>query len=142
MAPDSKRSVIAIDPGLVKCGLVLVVSDGDRRIERAVVSTAGLVVELSKLLRQNTEVDTIVIGSGTGSATLARAIRDMFPNITLTLVDEKGTSLLARQRYFKENPPKGWRKLIPCTLQLPQEPYDDYAALLLAERYLDAKSGE
>jgi hypothetical protein len=58
----------------------------------------------------------------------------------IVLVDEKGTSLLARERYLKENPPAGWRRLLPSGMQIPKEPYDDYAALLLAERYLSNPS--
>jgi RNase H-fold protein (predicted Holliday junction resolvase) len=134
------RNVIAIDPGNVKCGLVYLEIGGKTTVERAVVPSDHLVVSLSKLLRDHPSVSVIVIGSGTGSGTLSRAIRSSFPEKTVVLVDEKGTSLLARARYFQENPPRGWRRLLPIGMQLPQEPYDDYAALLLAERYLVSTS--
>jgi RNase H-fold protein (predicted Holliday junction resolvase) len=137
---EKSHCVIAIDPGKVKCGLVFVQTNGSTKVERAVVPAEHLVVSLSKLVREHPEVDDIVIGSGTGSGTLSRAIRNAFPGKKLVLVDEKGTSLLARVRYFEEHPPRGWRRLLPLGMQLPQEPYDDYAALLLAERYLTSNS--
>jgi cysteine synthase len=91
---------------------------------------------LSQLIRKHDDVQTIILGSGTGSGTLARAIREAFPAIHLHLIDEKGTTLLARDRYFIDHPPRGWKALIPTSLQVPPEPIDDYAALILAEKFL------
>jgi len=136
MATSVTRSVVAIDPGNAKCGLVLVEAGDHTRIVRSVVPTETLIVSLSQLIRQNPPVETILIGSGTGSHVLAKAIRTALPSAELLVVDEKGTTLLARQRYFKDHPPRGWKKLIPIGMLIPDEPYDDYAALLLAERYL------
>jgi len=51
-------------------------------------------------------------------------------------VEETGTTLEARRRYFRDHPPRGWRRLLPITLQLPPEEYDDYVAELLLERVL------
>ena len=54
------------------------------------------------------------------------------------LVDEHHSSEEGRRRYFQANPPKGWRRLLPIGLQTPPKPYDDYVAILLAERYVRA----
>jgi hypothetical protein len=56
--------------------------------------------------------------------------------VPLRAVDEHGTTLRARARYFTDHPPRGWRRLIPRSLQTPPEPYDDYVAVLLAEAAL------
>ena len=42
----------------------------------------------------------------------------------------------ARELYFREHPPRGWRRLVPTGLQLPPVPVDDYAAILIARRFL------
>ena len=46
------------------------------------------------------------------------------------------TSVKARERYWEHNPRRGWRRLLPATLQTPPEPVDDFVALILAERVL------
>jgi RNase H-fold protein (predicted Holliday junction resolvase) len=130
--------VVAIDPGRSKCGLTFVEKSNTTHVERSIVPTERLIASLSILLRQHPEVTVILIGSGTGSATLARAIREALPMHQLIVVDEKGTSIIARQRYLEDNPPKGWMRFLPRGLRTPPEPYDDYAALLLAERYLES----
>ncbi len=138
METDQGRSIVAIDPGNAKCGLVFLAENGERVVERSVVPTTQLVSSLSTLLKRHPAITTIVMGSGTGSGSLAKAIRSALPEIKLLKVDEVGTSLLARERYWQENPPQGWRKILPRTLLTPSVPIDDYAALLLAERYLAA----
>jgi hypothetical protein len=55
------------------------------------------------------------------------------------LIEEAGTTLAARARYFKEHPRRGWRRLLPLGLQTPPEPYDDYVAVLLAEAALGSR---
>ncbi|HKM17981.1 MAG TPA: pre-16S rRNA-processing nuclease YqgF, partial [Limnochordia bacterium] len=37
------------------------------------------------------------------------------------------------------HPPRGWRRLLPVSLQTPPVPIDDYVAVILAQRYLDGK---
>ncbi len=128
--------MLGIDPGRSKCGLAYVNWAADPIVERSVVPTESLVVTVCRMLRQHPEVEVIVIGSGTGSRTLAKAVHEALPESKIALVDEVGTSVLARQRYLAANPPKGWKKLLPKGLLVPDEPIDDYAALILAERFL------
>ena len=56
--------------------------------------------------------------------------------LPFALVDERETTLQARARFFIDHPPRGWRRLMPRGMLLPDRPIDDYAALLIAERYL------
>jgi RNase H-fold protein (predicted Holliday junction resolvase) len=58
--------------------------------------------------------------------------------LPVELVDERETSLLARARFFRDHPPRGWRRIVPRGMLLPDRPIDDYAALLIAERFLKA----
>ena len=78
----------------------------------------------------------VIVGSGTGSKPVIHMLREKFPGIGLLAVDEKDTTLQARERYWEHNPRPWWRRLVPSSLQLPPVPIDDFAALILAERVL------
>jgi hypothetical protein len=52
------------------------------------------------------------------------------------LVDERGTTLAARRRYWELFPARGWRRLLPMGLRLPPRDWDDVVAQLLLERRL------
>jgi hypothetical protein len=78
----------------------------------------------------------IVIGSGTGSRPVAGIVREAHPGFGILIIDETDTSIQARERYWEHHPRRGWRRLLPSTLQVPPEPIDDFAAMVLAERVL------
>ncbi|MCH3914335.1 MAG: hypothetical protein LKE29_03425 [Acidaminococcaceae bacterium] len=42
----------------------------------------------------------------------------------------------ARKLYWQVNPPKGLRKLLPTSMQVPPENLDGLAAVVLVKRYL------
>lgn len=54
-------------------------------------------------------------------------------------VDERHTTERARAEYWRAHPPRGLWRLVPLGLQVPGEPYDDFAALIMARDFL-AKS--
>jgi hypothetical protein len=56
--------------------------------------------------------------------------------VPVHIIDETDTTYRARALYFAEHPPRGWRRLLPLGLQVPPGPIDDYAAMLIARRYL------
>jgi RNase H-fold protein (predicted Holliday junction resolvase) len=60
--------------------------------------------------------------------------------ITVAMVDERNSSVEARDRYWQMYPPKGLTRLIPKSLRVPPRPIDDIVAILLIERYL--KNGQ
>ena len=126
--------VLAVDPGRSKCGLAVVGSDSGVRT-RAVVPREKLVETVDRFARAYSP-SIVIVGGGTGSKAARNAIESLPSPTRVETVDEKFTSLDAKERFFKENPPRGLRKLIPTTLQVPQVPYDDYVAVLLAERYI------
>jgi len=145
------ETVLAVDPGRAKCGLAVVAGPAadaagedigpPRWLERAVVPTERLVRAVADVLGRRPEVCRMLIGDGTNSATLRRALAATFPLIPLLVVDEFNTSARARQRFVRENPAPGWRRLLPSGLRSPEVPYDDYAAILLAEDYFAKKVG-
>jgi RNase H-fold protein (predicted Holliday junction resolvase) len=91
--------------------------------------------ELVREWQRRYGVTEVVIGNRTASRDVARTLEGVL-GVPLRAVDEQGTTLRARARYFAEHPPRGWRRLVPKSLQTPPEPYDDYAAVLLAEAAL------
>ena len=124
-------TVLAIDPGRAKCG-VAVVSRDNGVLARAVVPPDDLSATL-RLLAARFEAQAVVVGSGTGSGEIGDVAAEVsLPRHTL---DERFSTQKARARYFQDNPPRGWRRLVPRGLLLPPVPYDDYAAVLLAEEF-------
>lgn len=134
MQPQPPVVVLAVDPGSHKCGLA-VVDEALAVHERRVVETEALAGAVHELLASH-PVTHLVTGNRTGSRRVLPLLRELAGGRPVLPVEEHLTSVEARQRYFRENPPRGWRRLIPLGLQVPPCPVDDYAAVLLAERFL------
>ena len=130
------KTVLAIDPGSEKCGMARVSREDNGSIEvlwRGVVPRSQVLETLKDKLEPK---ELVVIGRGTGSRMLVQEVSESMPSAAVLLVDEKDTSLQARERYWEFNPRRGWRRLLPASLQVPPEPVDDFVALILAERVL------
>lgn len=133
-----EKTILAIDPGSSKCGMALVRRDGLDHLHldwHAIVPTGDL-PERAAELQGSHPFGLIVVGNGTRSRAVVDALREKMPSVGILVVDERDTTIIARERYWEHNPRRGWRKLIPATLQVPPEAIDDYAALVLAERVL------
>lgn len=125
--------ILGIDPGTRKCGYAVVARSGAPPAEIGIVETAALAALAAQLVGRY-PIDAIALGSGTHAPPVALALRAC--GIPVHVVDERETTLRARFRYFQDHPPRGWRRLIPRGMLLPPRPIDDYAALLIAERYV------
>ncbi|SDF72584.1 Holliday junction resolvase RuvX [Sporolituus thermophilus] len=128
--------VIAVDPGRDKCGIAAVSRDRGV-LYKAVVPTAALAGKVAKLAHDYGAAAVVVGDRTTGSAAvkeLSALIIDGRP-LMIATVDEHRSTDEARRRYWQENPPRGLRRLIPTTMQVPPAPVDDYVAVILAERY-------
>ncbi|MGA8535360.1 MAG: hypothetical protein WB615_14730 [Candidatus Tumulicola sp.] len=125
-------AVLGVDPGNDKAGFALLDHDGSL-IAAGVVPVSALRERLQALLAGRS-VAALALGRGTNAGALAARLGDL--GIPIHLVDEHDTSRLARELYFKEHAPRGWRRLIPLGLQIPPVPIDDYAAILIARRFL------
>ncbi len=126
-------AVLGIDPGTRKVGYALVARSGTA-IEQGIVALE----EIDALVRRlagNGAIEAIALGHGTNAEGLRERL--LVLGVPMTTVDERETTLRARALYFQENPPRGWRRLIPLGMQLPPRPVDDYAAVLIARRYLE-----
>lgn len=131
--------VIAIDPGRDKCG-VAVVHRTRGVLGREVTKTSEAVQRAAQLL-DSYDLSIIVLGNSTSSRHLKRQLEGIQTapgkQIEIALVNEYRSTDEARIRYWSENPPRGIKRLIPLSMQVPPVPVDDYAAVILAERYFE-----
>jgi len=127
--------ILGLDPGTRKCGYALVPDGGGKPLALGIAPLADLGAVLRTVVA-GTPVARVALGRGTNAAVVG-AVLDRLA-LPYTLVDEHETTLRARARYFADHPPRGWKRLIPRGMLLPERPVDDYAALLIAERYLKA----
>ena len=137
---ETSKTVLAIDPGKSKCGLAVVMRDAEENIHlvwNQIVPREN-VVEKIKEAHDVAAYSMIVVGNGTTSKPLVHEIREAFPSLAILVVDEKETTLQARERYWEHNKRRGFWRIIPSTLIPPPCPIDDYAALVIAERVLIA----
>ena len=125
-------SVIGVDPGRDKCG-VAVLTGGGEIIFESVIATAELETTLKKIIAQN-EIELAILGDGTTHKAAEKILRGL--GLSVQIVDEKHTTEEARRLYWEKNPPRGWRKLLPTSLQVPPEPVDGLVAEILARRFL------
>jgi RNase H-fold protein (predicted Holliday junction resolvase) len=136
--PIEKKSdiIISIDPGSAKTGIAVMKMD-KTLLERKIIQTDQLKFNLKTCIKQYKPA-IIIMGNGTWSKKLAPDVTEAVEDIKLQLVNEKHSTERAKLRYFRENPPRGIWKLLPVTMQVPKEPVDDYAAIILAEDYIDS----
>jgi hypothetical protein len=118
-----------VDPGRSKCGLVLVDTESLQVLSGAVVICEQVLDRLSDWQVAG-GLDGIVLGDGTGSAAWLPKLRSLAP---VQQVNEYGTTLRARRRYWELWPPRGWQRLIPRGLLIPPEELDAIAALVMVE---------
>ncbi|MGI6295013.1 MAG: RuvX/YqgF family protein [Armatimonadota bacterium] len=132
--------VLAIDPGRCKCGVAVVAyANAPQVLHREVVET-GCISEIISSLCSRYSVDKILLGDGTTSDNISKLAEQC--GLEVRIIDEKLSTVEARKKYFQQNPPRGLRKFIPVSLQTPPEAYDDYVAVILAERYFACMVGD
>ena len=138
--------VLAIDPGRSKCGVAVCTprddSDRPKILHREVVPTDKLVMHVTALVDAH-HPNVVLIGDGTQSATLRKAVGKSLPDgMRFEEVPEAFTSQRVRARLQKEWLPKGLVRLLPSGLRPPPKAYDDYVAALLAEDWLLAQKNK
>lgn len=127
--------IYSIDPGRDKTGLAIYDPMQRAVVDHRIVATRELIETLHKLQGRHA-LETFLLGDGTHSVELARVLQQAFPAIVCAMVDETNSTLEARTLYFKLHPPKGLKRLIPLTMQVPPEPVDDLVAIILLHRHL------
>lgn len=127
--------ILSIDPGREKTGIALLNQTKEILMHKIIESK--LLIETIEQLVESYQIDKIVMGNGTSSKEKAKQIKAHFSNLDLSLINEYRTTDEARKLYFKKNPPKGLKRLIPIGMQVPPVPIDDYAAIVIGLKYLN-----
>ena len=125
--------ILAIDPGREKTGIAILKNSDV--LEHEIINSEEL-VQIIKSLLEKYIIKTIVMGNGTSSKKKYDLLKREFIDRDIVLINEYRTTDEARKLYFQENPPKGWKKLIPLGMQVPPVPVDDYAAIVIGRKYL------
>jgi RNase H-fold protein (predicted Holliday junction resolvase) len=130
--------LLAIDPGREKCGLAVVTPER-KVLVKEIIDLAEVHLRIAHYIGRFGVV-LIVLGDRTG----AREVRDLLRrggfHQEVAFVDEHRSSELGRERYLRDHPGRGWERLLPIGLRTPDHPYDDYVAVILAERFLDGRA--
>ncbi|MGB9612633.1 MAG: resolvase [Candidatus Margulisiibacteriota bacterium] len=126
--------ILALDPGKEKCGLAILDQSGNV-LEKKIIAPQE-VSSLVPLLVAKYSLSVIIVGQSAFGKKIEKELLKLELKANIIFVSEKYSTLEARRRYWQENKPKGLWRLIPTTLRTPPVPVDDYAAVILGERYL------
>ena len=125
---------ISIDPGNKKCGLLLADKESGNVIE-AGISSLNKLFDLVCLWNKEYNIDKIVIGDGTNCKYIAKELKqkNLF---NLTYINEKGSTLRARFRYWEIWAPNYFIRWLPKEMLFPPDNLDAVVALILLEDFL------
>lgn len=144
--------ILGLDPGRDKTGWALVRSTGDLVFsgifptpETSVfLKIAGMPPQLweekfsvwlcerrASITGKDT-IECIAVGNGTGSGEIVRKANES--GLKTFLVDETGTTLKARELYWRLHRPAWWQRCLPRSLRVPPRVLDDLAAWAIALR--------
>ena len=127
--------ILGFDPGRDKCGLA-VMGKERQLLEHQVVVSQDAIATIQQLFQQYV-IETIVMGNQTTAKSWKQKLSsDLSVSVPIILVDERYSTLEARDRYWQMYPPQGLKRLIPQGMRQPPRPIDDIVAILLIERYL------
>ena len=128
--------VIAIDPGLSKCG-VIVADIKEKRVYEAVVIKSNLLLKYVKKKYQSENSVQLLIGNGTSSKNYIKYLNQFEPD--LIIAEEKNSTYRAKQRYFEIFPIKGLKCFLPREVFIFNKNLDALAALIIMEEYFKYK---
>lgn len=127
--------IAALDPGRDKCGFAVLQDDGTVVLQR-VIETKELEHEVVAA-QAKYPFAHLVEGNGTTSKQARARLKKVLPELAIIVINEYRTTEMAKGEYWKAHPPKGWRRLLPVTMQVPPVPVDDFVAVILGRRYLN-----
>jgi RNase H-fold protein (predicted Holliday junction resolvase) len=130
---DRHQTILGFDPGKDKCGIAVMTSG--RTLYHQVLPTAEVIAQISHLSQQY-NVSRIVMGDQTTAKQWQQQLTTAFPTLPISLVDERYSSLEARDRYWQMYPANFFTSLIPQGMRQPPRPIDDLVAIILIERHL------
>ena len=126
--------VISIDPGKNKTGIAVVCNvQGD--ISHRVVKTENAPNYIIACKNDYPE-SPIICGDSTTSKDFVQRLRDFGVENEIIFVDETKSSEEARMLYWDRHRKPWYLFFLPSTMIVPKRSIDDYAAMIIARRYL------
>ena len=116
------------------------ITKGVQEISKGVPESSKGMLECSKGLQGIMDgaqgITLFLLGDGTHSKDLTTRLKGVFTRRKFELIDEFNSTMEARGLYFEIYPPRGLKRLIPLSMQVPPRPVDDLVAVILIKRYL------
>lgn len=129
------KELLALDPGRDKVGTAVLSYQAELR-EKTIVKKSELIKQLQDIF-SHYEVDQIIIGNGTGAEEIIKILKTDFADKKTAVVEEEYTTEEAQARYLEEKPMSNYEKLLRKFINWKvKKPLDDYAALIIGEKYL------
>ena len=129
------RYLLALDPGRDKVGTAILDYQAQEQ-EKTIVKLDELAEHLKEIFKIY-NIEEIIIGNGTGAEKVINLVKNNSGDRTINIVEEEFTTEEAQARYLKEKPMSNYEKLLRKFVSWKlKKPLDDYAALIIAEKYL------
>ncbi len=130
------KYLLALDPGSYKVGTAVLDYEAQEK-EKTIVKIEELVDHLKDIFKIY-QIEEIIIGNGTGAEKIIESLKNNFADRKIILVEEEFTTEEAQARYLKDKPMSNYEKLLRKVVSWKlKKPLDDYAALIIGEKYLE-----
>ncbi len=130
--------ILGFDPGKDKCGMA--VMDKNLKLYNHQVIPSTDTLRIVQSCCQKFRIQLLVMGNQTTSKSWEKQLKTVLPkSLKIVKVDERYSSLEARDRYWQMYPPQGLTRFIPQGMRIPPRPVDDIVAIILIERYLQTQ---
>ena len=130
------NKVVAIDPGISKCGIVVADIKNKKVFRAQVIQSKNLLTVAEKIYKSENKPE-FLIGNGTSSQKYVNDLVELIPN--LLIVEEKNSTFRAKQRYFEIFPLRGFKSYLPREIFILNKNLDALAALVIMEDYYQYK---
>ena len=128
--------VVAIDPGISKCGLI-VADIKEKNVHEAIVINSHLLLKYLKKKFHKEKNLKFIIGNGTSSQNYIKDLNQIVPNVIVA--EEKNSTYRAKKRYFEIFPLLGIKSFLPREIFILNKNLDALAALIIMEDYYQVK---
>ena len=128
--------VIAIDPGISKCGVILA-DINEKKVYEAVVIKSNLLLKYAQKKYQKEKNLQFLIGNGTSCKNYIKDLKLISSN--LIIAEERNSTYRAKQRYFEIFPLLGIKCFLPREIFILNKNLDALAALIIMEDYFKIK---
>ena len=128
--------VITIDPGKIKCGLVLA-EISEKKVYSAIIIKSEFIGDYVRNLSIVEDISKVIIGNGTTSKDIIQKLE--FLKKEIITFEEKNTTYRAKARYFELFPISGLKSLVPREVFILNKNLDAISALIILEDYCKKK---